>query len=200
MAALPHRDLREDVGGGAEAVDTERRALPRHPVAAPADQPGAQQRRRCGVVEPLGQREAIARIGDGVGGVATVSRVTREQRRIAEVFAVGAAIGADPAGRAEPRNADALADFETRNAPAQRRHPADDLVAGHDGQLGMRQFAIDHMQIGPAYAAGRHRDENFARSGSRHRPLAHDERLSGPIQHHGAHHVHGRHITLHATL
>src|ERR1017187_10360248 len=39
--ALPDRDLRQDMGGGAEAVEAERLAFAGHAIAAPADQAGA---------------------------------------------------------------------------------------------------------------------------------------------------------------
>src|SRR6202007_269549 len=42
-AALPDRDLGEDVGGGAEAVDAEALAGPGHAVAAPAGQSRAHE-------------------------------------------------------------------------------------------------------------------------------------------------------------
>ena len=48
---LPGRDLRQNVGGGAEAIKSERFALAGHAVAAPADQAGAKQRRRLRGVE-----------------------------------------------------------------------------------------------------------------------------------------------------
>lgn len=40
-AALPHRDLRDDVRGGAEAVETQPVPIPGELQRAPADQPGA---------------------------------------------------------------------------------------------------------------------------------------------------------------
>jgi aminopeptidase N len=133
-------------------------------VAAPADQPCAQQRRRPGVVEAPGQREAIARIGDRVGRMAAIAGVAREQRRVAEVLAIGAAIRARTAGGAEPRHADALAEREARDACTQRRDLADDLVTRHDRRLGMRQLTAIHVQIGAAQAASGDRDQDFARS------------------------------------
>src|ERR1019366_6993650 len=48
--ALPDRDRRQDMGGGAEAVEAERLAFAGHAVAAPADQAGAQPRRDLAVV------------------------------------------------------------------------------------------------------------------------------------------------------
>ena len=45
LAALEAADLRQDMRGGAEAVEADPLARPRRFQAAPADQPGAQQRR-----------------------------------------------------------------------------------------------------------------------------------------------------------
>jgi len=42
--SLPGGDLRKDMGRGAESVQAERDSVPRHAIAAPADQPGAEQR------------------------------------------------------------------------------------------------------------------------------------------------------------
>jgi hypothetical protein len=55
--ALPGCDLGQNVGGGAEAIEPERFALPRHAIAEPADQAGAEQRRGFGCIEVFGQRE-----------------------------------------------------------------------------------------------------------------------------------------------
>ena len=49
---------------------------------------------------------------------------------------------------------------------ADRRHTADDLVPRHDRQFRVFQFAVDHMQIGAADAAGRDLDQDFARPGA----------------------------------
>ena len=161
--ALPDRDLRQDMGGGAEAVETERLALARHAIAAPADQAGAQPGRDLGVVARLAERKAKPRIGDRMGRIAAVARIAGEHRRIAQVLGAAAAIGTGPAGRAQPGHADALADGKAAHAlHPMRRHAADDLVARHDRQFRVFQFAVDHMQIGAADPAGRDRDQDFA--------------------------------------
>ena len=51
-----------------------------HAQRAVADQPGAQQRRGLGVAVAVGQRKAVARVGDGVLGVAAVDLVAGEAR------------------------------------------------------------------------------------------------------------------------
>jgi hypothetical protein len=42
-----------------------------------------------------------------------------------------------------------------------------DLVAGNEWQLGACEFAIDHMQVGPANATRRDPDAHFAGAGRR---------------------------------
>ena len=49
--AAAGRDLGEDMGGGAEAVEAERLPFPGQLQRAPADQPGAEQRRRLDVAD-----------------------------------------------------------------------------------------------------------------------------------------------------
>ncbi len=51
---------------------------------------------------------------------------------------------------AEPRNANAHADCKRAGIAADRIDAADDLVAGHDGELRIRQFAVDDMKVGAA--------------------------------------------------
>jgi hypothetical protein len=64
-AAFVDRDLAEDVGGGAEAVEADPLGLADEAQSAVADQPGAEQRRRLIVGIALGDREAEPLVGDG---------------------------------------------------------------------------------------------------------------------------------------
>jgi hypothetical protein len=103
---LPGRDLSKDVRSRAEAVQAKRIqtfpfkpcALLRSPlrgsdaIAAPADQPGAEERRDLGVIPPLGQRKAIARIGERVCRVAAIAGESCKQRPIAQIFPPGTTI------------------------------------------------------------------------------------------------------------
>ena len=81
--ALPGGDLRQDMGGCAEAVEAERKPRPGHAIAAPADEAGAQQRRRFQGIELLRQRKAESRVGEDVRGIATVSGIAGEDRMVA---------------------------------------------------------------------------------------------------------------------
>ena len=124
-AALRPRDLRDDVRGGAEAVQPEPLGVAREPQRAVADQPRAEQRRRLEVAEPVGDREAEALVGDDPLGVAAVDVVAGEARAVAEVLAAARAEAALAARPAEPGHAE----------PAAVLGLADDLVAGHERQL-----------------------------------------------------------------
>src|SRR6185312_3896415 len=154
--SLPPQHLRQDVRGGAEAVEADCLALAGQPQAAPADQPRAQPRRDFGVIAILAERKAIARVGHRVRGEAAVARIAGEDWRVAQVLGALAAIGADAAGGAEPGHTDALADSEAADTLPDRRNAPDDFVPRHDRQLWVLQLAIDHMQVGAADAAGRH--------------------------------------------
>jgi len=53
---------------------------------AVADKATAQQRRRLCIAQVVGQREAVARVGDGTLGIATVDVAAREPSMQAEVL------------------------------------------------------------------------------------------------------------------
>ena len=134
--ALGERDLRGEVGGGAEAVDA--RAGRRSGSAARrsariADDARAEQGRGLVVGEPLGQPVGVALVDDRVLGVAAVGVPAGEARVEAQVLVAPAAEAAAPAGVAQPGDADPLADREARARPAPSASTTpDDLVAGHD--------------------------------------------------------------------
>ena len=141
-----------------------------------------------GVAVAVGEREAEGGVGDGELGVAAVQRVAGEARRVAQVLPARAAVGAGPAGVAEPRDADAATGRERGWRPTpQAIDLAHDLVAGDQRQLGMRQFAVDHVQIGPADGAGPDPHQNLARAGDRVGDLRRAQRPSGGVEDHGEH-------------
>jgi hypothetical protein len=132
-------------------------AVAGHAITAPADQSGAEPGRDFGVVARFAQRKAIARVGYRVRGVAAVAGIAGEHRRIAQVLGAAAAIRANTASCAQPGHADALANGKSAHAQSDCRNAADDLVARHDGQFGVFELAVDHVQIGAADPAGRDR-------------------------------------------
>ena len=158
-----------------------------HAQRAVADQAGAHQGRRLGVAHIAGDGKDIAVVGHHVVGIAAVQMIAGVAGGPAQVLASRQAVGAGAAAEAQPRHADPLAFGEPLDAQAQRRHPADDLVAGDEGQFRLGQFAVDDMQVGAADPAGRHPDEDLAgrRFGTRH-PAA-GQRRAGGVEDHGAH-------------
>jgi hypothetical protein len=125
--------------------------------------------------------------------IAAIAGVAGKQRPIAQVLTAAATIGTDAAGVAEPGDADTLADREAGDPLPHRGDPPDDLVAGHDRKLRVRQLAVDNMQIGTADAAGHDLDQDFAGRGRERAPLAHDQRRVRFLEHHRAHDQTSRH-------
>ena len=164
-SSLPLGDLRHDVGRGAKAIEPQLFASAGDHQRTPADQASAEQWGERHVTARFAERERITRVGDRRRRKTAVARVSGEERAIAEIFLSAHAIGADAAGVAEPRNADALAHAQPLDAGPDRIDPADDLVARDDRHLRVGQFAIDDMQIRAADAAGGHFHSNLARPG-----------------------------------
>ena len=109
LAPLVTCHLRDDVGRGAETVNTEAARIARHDERAVADETRAQQRRSVGVVVFGRNREAILRTRGEVFGVAAVEIAAGETRPVAQVLLAPRAVRARAARGAEPRHADAVA-------------------------------------------------------------------------------------------
>ena len=183
---LPATDLGDDVPSGAEAINADRPPVSGELERAPADQARAEQRRRRDRVEVLGKRKDEVRVGDRMGREPAVPGVAGEERRIAQIFTSAAAIGASPVGVAEPSHADARAKLEA-DPCADRVDAADNLMARHDGQLGVGQLAVDDMEVGAADTASLDPHANLTGSGRWVSPLLHHEPFVRPMQDHGAH-------------
>src|SRR5438067_3756940 len=134
-AALMADDLRDDVGGGAKTVDPDQLRVPGHAQGAVADEAGAHQRRRFDVAVTQVDRKAIALVGDGQLSIAAIDLVAGEAGTVAQILAGRAAILAHPAGPAEPRHADSVADPETVDRFSLFDDRADDLVPGDQWQF-----------------------------------------------------------------
>ncbi len=172
---------------GAEAVKPEALAITGLDQRTPADQPGTEQWRQRHGVALLAEGKGEARVGYHVFGIAAGPGVTSELRRVAEVFLGVLAIAAGAAGMPEPGNADPLAQFEAADAFAQRIDAADNLVTRDDRQRHLRQFAIHHVQVGAAHAAGQHFYPQLTGPRLRLGQLAQLQRLANLFQQHGAH-------------
>ena len=184
---LVTRHLGHEVPRRAESVDAEPFGRPARHQRAVADQPGAQERRGLGVGEPLRHREGERRVGDGALGVAAVEGVAGECRAVAQILAAGAAVAALPAGPAEPRDADVVADPEPGHAGPQGRDRADDLVAEHQRQLRIGQVPVSDVEVGATHAAGRDRDEDLAGARFRLGKVGQSQRAARAVEEHGAH-------------
>src|SRR5215468_6229547 len=125
------RHLRDDVGGGAKAVDPDQPRIPRHAQRAVADEPGAHQRRRLDIAVARIDCKAIAFVGDGQFRITAVDLIAGEAGAVAEILAPAAAILANPAGPTEPWHADPVADRETVDRFSLLDDGADDFVSGH---------------------------------------------------------------------
>jgi hypothetical protein len=64
----------------------------------------------------------------------------------------------------EPRDADALANFQPFDISPKQVNPANNFVPWNDWHFWVRQLAIHDMQIRAAHTAGSHLHANFARS------------------------------------
>lgn len=81
--ALSDRNLSNDMGGGAEAVDADRFRRTRHLQRAPADEARAEQWRERRRIASLRQRKAVGRIRDRMRRIAAIARVAGEERIVA---------------------------------------------------------------------------------------------------------------------
>jgi hypothetical protein len=66
------------------------------------------------------------------------------------------------AGPVKPRDPDPHPDIKMVDARSDQVYSADNFMAGNDGKLGIRQFAVNHMKVCPANAAGRYQDPDLA--------------------------------------
>src|SRR4029453_1729795 len=132
-APLVPRDLGDEMRGGAEAVETEALRVAREAERAIAEDPGAGERGPFRVADTLGERQDVARVGDGQLRVAAVDVVAGEARARAEVLAPGAAEAARAARPGEPGDAHPVALGERRHLGPHPRDAADHLVPEDEG-------------------------------------------------------------------
>jgi hypothetical protein len=203
LGALRACHLRHDMRRGAEAVNAEAGELAFERLAgklerAIADQSGTEQRRSLGVAVTFRQFEHIARVGHRVAGIAAVDLIAGEARIVAEILLARAAIGASAVGPAEPGHTDAVADCQLRHALAERFDAADDLMPEHERQLGLVELAVENVQVGTAYAAGRHLDQDLPAPWLGHCDFGVLEWCAGALKQHRLHARWPRHDQLRA--
>ena len=183
---MPAADLRDDMGGRAEAVDADRARVARptrerQPIR-PAQISGAAATGSRTAVEPKG----IGGVGDNMGGEAAVARVAGEERLIDRFSRPREAIGAAPAGVAEPGDADPLADPRSRTPSPSASTMPRSRVPERSGSLG-RQVAVDDVQVGPANRAGLDPHPDLARARRRIGACFPNEGHPQVPQHHRVH-------------
>ena len=160
-------DLDDEMGRGAEAVEAQPLCVTGEAQGAVADQAGAQQRGGLQVRIAVRDREAEPVVGDRVLRVAAVDLVPGEPRILAEVLAPRAAVAARAVGGAEPGHADPVAGCEPVHDLSGSDDRADNLVARDQGQLGIRQLPVHHVQVGAAHCARPYLQEHLLRTGHR---------------------------------
>ena len=70
---------------------------------------------------------------------------------------------ADATGVTQPWNTDVLTDLQAFDVRAERINAPNNLVAGNDGYLRMRQLTVDNMKVRAADAASTHLRESASR-------------------------------------
>jgi hypothetical protein len=88
---------------------------------------------------------------------------------------------------AQPGNAHAIAHGQAVDVGTHLVDDADDLVPGHERQLGFFQIAADNVQVGSAQATCCRAKANLRGTGLGRRDVAQVERLALPLANHGAH-------------
>ena len=184
LGALGDRDLRREVGAGAEAVDAQpttgrQLGAQQGPVA---DDAGAQQRSCLLVGEAVRQSVGECLWHHGELGVAAVGVPPGVARLLAEVLPTGTAETAYPAGVAQPRDADPVPDREPRRVGPARHHVSHHLVPGDGGGPTRKEVALGQVQVGATDPADTHAHEHLLPPRRGERPLHRLERplLEGP--------------------
>src|SRR5579885_391734 len=158
------RHLDGHVRRRAESVESEPPAAldSRKPQAAKSNNSGAQQRRGLLVLKSLGNfvHKLFGR-GDGFG-IAAIRRVTGENRRIAKIFFLSAAIFASAIGFVQPRDAHSRANRDSSRAFAVLLHHAHHLMPRDYRRFFRWQLAFHHVQIRAARRACVDPHEQFA--------------------------------------
>ena len=172
LGALGQRDLRGDVRAAAKPVQPQPAAgRQRGPLQRPiADDAGAQQRRQLTVAVAAWQMMGESRRDRCEFSVAAVAIPTGVAGIRAQVLVAASAVRAYAAGVPQPGYPDPVADVElVTRVRADLDDLADHLVAGGYLFPVHGKVALGDVQIGPAYPACAHGNQEFGRPGPRHR-------------------------------
>ena len=182
--------------GITKAINAESARISGFAIGTITDQPRAKQRRNLDIIVTVRQMKTESCIGDSEFRITAIDGVAGETRSIAQIFPVRSTIGAFAIGPAKPRNADTVANFEFRiYFFSDLFDIANNLVTWYERQFWIRQFAIDHVKIGPAHRARNdsHKQLSLGRPWFLH--VAELERLPRLIQNHRAHGASPRHAS-----
>jgi hypothetical protein len=175
------------MSGSAESENADGSSLAGGDKCPPTDEAGAKKGRQRNRVTAVRQTQNEVRIGNRMGGIASIARIAGEHGRIAEVLAVRGAVAAMAAGLAKPGNPHPLSTSPPRDTFADRIHPPDDFVTGDEWEIDGRKFAIDDMKIRATDRASFHLDANLTGPWQRRGPLLEPQRRMQPVQDHSPH-------------
>ena len=100
-------------------------------------------------------------IGNGEFGVPAVDLIAGVTRLRAEILPIGTAEVTDTARPSEPWNPDARTWHEGGHLTTDGLYSANDLMTRNNGNGGIRELAIDHVEVGPADTARQHLHQDF---------------------------------------
>src|SRR5207245_151133 len=147
-----NRNLRNQMRRISKTVKAEALCAAGFSVRAVAEHSRAKQRRDLGIFVFVRQMKAVSRVDDGEFSVAAVDVVAGKLGVIAKIFTVRSTISAIAIGPAEPRNSNAISDFELRIADCGLRirpgadliDATDNLMTKHELQPRIGEFALNN--------------------------------------------------------
>src|SRR4029077_12743002 len=102
---------------------------------------------------------------DDGGCESAVTSVAGELGIIAEILVSVDAVTAEPTGVCEPRNTHPIAKFESQgHIGAHGINSPHHFMSRNQGEFGMGQFTVYHVQIRAAHPAGMHLEANLTRA------------------------------------
>jgi hypothetical protein len=95
----------------------------------------------------------------------------------------------------DPGHADPVAYAKGIHLCAGLDNAPHDFMAGDDRQLGIRQFPVHDVEIGPADATGAYFNQDLIRARFGYGQFSVNKRSAGFLQHHGMHGIRDAHKT-----
>jgi hypothetical protein len=136
-----------------------------HAQAAKADNTSAKQGSDVNVIQAGGQREGEVCARQGVLGVASIDRISRKDRPIAEIFHPVAAVPAIAIDTANP--GDTGTGSQRQLGRRASGHLSHDLMAGDKVRANRRQIPFGDVQVSTANPARQNPKQHISRLGLR---------------------------------